>query len=130
MRSRHHCAGWTIVACVMAPASATAAGQVLSCRQQGVEMIVGGAAAVQDCIPLASHPTVAISPTPAPERVTVAQQRDRDQDRRAILETELARERQQLEWLRRQGDAADGASLSRTQSNLAALSRELARLPR
>lgn len=73
---------------------------------------------------------------PAPEQLRTAsasmggQQRERDQQARAILESELARTRGQLQALSSHGgDAGKQAQLERLRNDEAALQRELARRP-
>lgn len=61
---------------------------------------------------------------------TAGQQRERDQQARAILESELARTRSQLQVLSSQGgDAGKLAQQERLRNDEAALQRELARRP-
>ena len=105
------------------------------CQSGAVEMIVGGSAPTA-----CSRPAGVSTPsTTAPlrgvavagrERVDAAAQRDRDSDRRRILESEWQREQGSLADLLRQGASADGAQLARTRANLQALRAELDRLPR
>jgi hypothetical protein len=99
--------------------------------------------------PSAAKPT-ASSPTPAGARVDSAEQRARDSDARLILEAELKKaQARQAELLReynggqpdKQGDEARNyqkyldrvadlkANLARTDSDVAGIQRELARLP-
>ena len=52
-------------------------------------------------------------------------QRERDRDRQAILQQEMAREQQTLNTLLRAGAQADPQALRRTRDNLSALQREL-----
>lgn len=101
------------------------------CQSGRVEMIVGGVAPAADC---PARP--AARPTPSGhaagsanvgERIDPAVQRERDSDRRRILEEELAKEQAVLTGLMRQGTAADPATVARTQANVAAVRQELAR---
>lgn len=101
------------------------------CQSGRVEMIVGGVAPTADCpARAAARPTspghVAGNGSGG-ERIDPAVQRERDSDRRRILEEELAREQAVLAGLQRQGAAADAATVARTQANVAAVRQELAR---
>jgi len=110
------------ISAVALPAAAQrTAAQPFVCRQDGVEMIVGGADGVS-CGKGAAPGDV----SPALHRVTHELQRSRDDERRHILLDELKREEDSLQRARRSGDAAD---MARTQQNLLALHRELDRLP-
>lgn len=88
------------------------------CRQGRVEVIVGGS---QGC----TEPAAA-APAPASPQARDPQ-RQRDQDRRAILETELRQEQAALATLLKDGRPADPAARRRVQDNIDALLRELAR---
>lgn len=63
----------------------------------------------------------------SPMKIEPVVQRERDQERRRILEEELQKEQSVLGSLLKQGPNADAAALARTHSNLAALRQELAR---
>lgn len=110
------------VVCVAARAQAASV-----CRISGVEMIIGGApqAACNVDPPTAGRRTSVASI--GSERVAPEIQHERDRERRRILEDELQRERGAMARLLKEGAAADAAALARTESNLAALQRELAR---
>ncbi|MEK8031078.1 hypothetical protein AACH06_09655 [Ideonella sp. DXS29W] len=120
-----------VIALVAAPVGAVetlTGGAASVCREGKVEMIIGGARAASTCTgstraaaPVASRTAV------SPMRISDTEQRQRDQDRRAILESELQRERQTLAEQTRQGSGVDEAAVNRTRSNLAALQRELGR---
>ncbi len=101
------------------------------CQAGRVEMIVGGTVPPNDCAarPGARPPALAAraGAASAGERVDPAVQRERDSDRRRILEDELAHEQAVLAGLLRQGPAADTAAVARTQANVAAVRQELAR---
>lgn len=98
------------------------------CREGKVEMIIGGARAANNCAGSARAAAPAADrPAMGPMRVSATEQRQRDQDRRAILESELQRERQTLAEQTRPGSGVDEAAVNRTRSNLAALQRELGR---
>lgn len=105
------------------------------CQSGAVEMIVGGSAPTA-CSPpagvsaLSSNPPLRGVAVAGRERVDAAAQRERDSDRRRILESEWQREQGSLADLLRQGASADGAQLARTRANLQALRAELDRLPR
>jgi len=102
-------------------------------------MIVGGAApaacagggasstASAAALTPASGSIAARSSGPAGLRIEPGVQRERDQERRRILEDELQREQSVLNNLLKSGSGADAATVSRTQSNLSALRQELAR---
>lgn len=142
MRRPHsHRSLWTctgVIAMLLAsPAQAVetlTGGAALVCRSGNVEMIIGGTQAANACgnatrAPVPSAGRTATSPmaTIASARVSDVEQRQRDQDRRAILEGELQRERQTLAEQTRPGSGIDEAAVNRTRSNLAALQRELGR---
>jgi hypothetical protein len=101
------------------------------CQSGRVEMIVGGVAQAADCParaaarPFSTGHAASIASTG--ERIDPAVQRERDSDRRRILEEELAKEQAVLTGLIRPGTAADPATVARTQANVAALRQELAR---
>lgn len=96
----------------------------------------------------ASAPAVASAPRPADSKVEPAAQRQRDADARRILESELRREEDKLAGLKaeykngepdRQGNernyqtyldrvSALKASITRTESDIAAIKRELAKI--
>lgn len=99
-----------------------------ACRTGRVEMIVGGAAESADC---ANGRTAATPATTGREaRVDAGAQRVRDDDRRAILQQEVARERDELSRLASAPSSeANRLALERTRTNLAALQRELSRAP-
>lgn len=104
---------------------------------------------VQGQRPRSGTPVPASGPRPADSRVDPAAQRARDSDSRRILETELKREEDQLEQLRkdynngepeRRGDeknyqkyldrvAEMKAAIARKEADVAALRRELGKLP-
>lgn len=104
---------------------------------------------VQGQRPRSGTPVPASGPRPADSRVDPAAQRARDSDSRRILETELKREEDQLEQLRkdynngepeRRGDeknyqkyldrvAEMKAAIARKEADVAALKRELGKLP-
>jgi hypothetical protein len=110
------------VVCVTARAQAASV-----CRISGVEMIIGGtpqAACSVDPPSAGRRMSVA---SISGERIAPEVQHERDRERRRILEDELQRERSAMARLLKQGAAADAAALARTESNLAALQRELAR---
>jgi hypothetical protein len=86
------------------------------CRQGRVELIVGG---TQGCVEVAQPEPAGAAP--------LAPQRQRDLDRRAILETEIRQEQAALAALQRDGRPADPATRRRVQDNIDALMRELAR---
>jgi hypothetical protein len=113
-----------------------AAPAVTVCQAGSVEMIVGGAAAAPCGFSLPAANAVAPAGTAVAlrsgpsqrERVAPQTQRERDGERRRILESEWQREHHTLAELQRQGAMADGAQLARTRANLAALQGELSRL--
>lgn len=89
------------------------------CLQGRVQLIVGGA---QTC-----------ATTPAPAQASpplAASQHQRDQDRLAILQAELRRERQALTALPPDGQPIDLSTRRRVQDNIDALLRELSRTAR
>lgn len=89
-------------------------------------------AADRKTVAFASRPvTVAHNPVSAkPSPLPGSQQRERDQHARAILESELARTRNQLQALAAQaGDADKQTQMTRLRNDEAALQRELARHP-
>lgn len=126
---------WTfasvIAALIAVPAGATetlAGGAATVCREGKVEMIIGGTQPVSACNSPSRAPAPSAGRTSMTSvRVSDAEQRQRDQDRRVILENELQRERQALADQLRPGSGADEAAVNRTRSNLAALQRELGR---
>jgi hypothetical protein len=100
------------------------------CRAGGVEMIVGGPSAAECAAPQVAATGITVtarSPASGALRVEPAVQRERDQERRRILEEEFQHEQALLSSLLKQGPAADPAGIVRTQQNLAALRQELAR---
>ncbi|MFZ2987577.1 hypothetical protein [Ideonella sp.] len=132
------------LACALAPITASAAPGTEPQRCQaarGVELIVGGSATppcdaawALQTPPPRTPASANSSPVASPLQVTAGEQRQRDQDRRAILTQELAQEQQRLAQLllRRPGAESDGdhAALQRSRSNLLALQRELDRTER
>ena len=100
-----------------------------ACHPARVEMIVGGMPESTEC---ADSNRAAAAPAfnGREARVDAGTQRVRDVDRRAILQQEVARERDELARL---GSAtsseANRQALERTRTNLAALQRELSRAP-
>lgn len=105
------------------------------CQSGAVEMIVGGSAPTACSRPAGVSTPSATAPVrgvavAGRERVDASAQRERDSDRRRILESEWQREQGSLADLLRQGASADGAQLARTRANLQALRAELDRLPR
>lgn len=101
------------------------------CRAGRVEMIVGGTVPPTDCAARAAGrlPAMAAGAGAAAggERIDPAVQRERDSDRRRILEDELAHEQAVLAGLLRQGPAADAAAVARSRANVAAVRQELVR---
>ena len=105
-------------------ASLWSADRTFSCRPPRVQMIVGGAGEVADCT--AGHASAARDVRES--RVSVATQRLRDDDRRAILLQELAHEQAALARLGSAAPSDETAqAFARTRDNLAALQRELSR---
>jgi hypothetical protein len=103
------------------------------CQAGRVEMIVGGVAPAADCSsPVAGRsqpPASALAAASRGERVAPAVQRERDSDRRRILEDELRHEQDALVQQLRRGETTDADALGRTRANIAALQGELSRLP-
>jgi hypothetical protein len=97
----------------------------LRCQVGQVELLLGGQAGTQ-----CSGETRAAKPATgvAEARVGVELQRQRDEDRRSILLREQEREQALLLRLQ-QARPADADAVARTQANLQALQREIARLP-
>lgn len=123
---------WACVGVIATLIAASAgASEATVCREGKVEMIIGGAQATNACGGAARAPAPSAGRTSTPSmtsvRISDVEQRQRDQDRRAILENELQRERQTLADQLRPGSGADEAAVNRTRSNLAALQRELGR---
>lgn len=119
--------GWVAAALALQ----ASAGAATVCQSGRVEMIVGGVAPTADC-PARAPTKLAAAGHGAGganggERIDPPVQRERDSDRRRILEEELAREQAVLAGLQRQGAAADAATVARTQANVAAVRQELAR---
>jgi hypothetical protein len=86
---------------------------------------VGAPATVASAGPLRTN---AVPPAPTPAdfpRVSNTEQRSRDTDRRAILESELANERSNLENARKQ---AQKDSIALHERNIEALSKEMSKL--
>jgi hypothetical protein len=116
-----------------APASASATlwsadRSFTPCRSSGVEMIVGGAPEPTGC-PNERQPAPSAS-VARDARVGAGAQRLRDDDRRAILLQEVARERDEQSRLAAAPSSdANRQALERVRTNLAALQRELARTP-
>jgi len=119
-------------------------------EQRGCKAIEGAPVTiVQTVKPPSPPPAAASAPRPANSRVDPAQQKARDDDRRAILNAELQSEQQKLADLQREynngqperrGDernyqryldrvAEMKASLARKEADIAALKRELDKLP-
>ena len=130
-------------ALLAASAGATASGTVPVCHEGSVELLVGGPGARCEDGPARRGPPPrsalstprlagdAPSADQVPAQIPTQLQRQRDRDRLAILQQELAREQQALGTLLRAGAQADPDALRRTRDNLAALQRELgAILPR
>ncbi|GAA0743817.1 hypothetical protein LRH25_06675 [Ideonella azotifigens] len=131
MRLARRIAALALLAGLVPGASAWAGGEpgrVQVCRVGAVELIVGGQAAGQDCQPGDQRRKLQASPATTGETgIPTGVQKVRDQERRRILEEELAREQAAMSDLQKQGATADPGSLARTQSNLVALRQELAR---
>lgn len=119
-------------------------------EEKGCRTIEGAPITViQGPRPRAGTPVPASGPRPAESRIDPAQQRTRDNDSRRILESELRREEDQLAQLQREysggeperrGDeknfqkyldrvAEMKAAIARKESDVAALRREIAKLP-
>lgn len=122
------------VALLAASAWATSSGTVPVCRDGTVEMLVGGTGARCDAglgpdrLVRGRRGAANESPAGAPSAeaaVPTQVQRERDRDRQAILQQEMAREQQTLNTLLRAGAQADPQALRRTRDNLSALQREL-----
>jgi len=107
------------LALLLAAGVATAAHA--DCRRGGVEWIVGGPVQV-DCD--AKAPAAGGRDGGAHLKVAATQQRARDDERLGILAQELAQEERRLP------QAPDADSAMRIRDNIAALKREIARLPR
>lgn len=126
-RLRRTAVGWVAAALALQGS----AGAATVCQSGRVEMIVGGVAPTADCPKRAAgrlgSPGHVAGSASSGERIDPAVQRERDSDRRRILEEELAREQAVLAGLQRQGAAADAATVARTQANVAAVRQELAR---
>jgi hypothetical protein len=91
-------------------------------------MIVGGLPEPADCT--GNRAAVPASGSGREARVDAGAQRVRDDDRRAILQQEVARERDELSRLvSAPSSEANRQALERTRTNLAALQRELSRAP-
>jgi len=104
---------------------------------------------IQGSRPRTGSPVPASGPRPADSKVEPAQQRARDGDARRILESELKKEEEQLEQMRkefnngepeRRGDernyqkyldrvAEMKAAIARKESDIAAIKREISKLP-
>ena len=104
---------------------------------------------IQGTRPRTGSPVPASGPRPADSKVEPAQQRARDGDARRILESELKKEEEQLEQMRkefnngepeRRGDernyqkyldriAEMKAAIARKESDIAAIKREISKLP-
>ena len=104
---------------------------------------------IQGARPRTGSPVPASGPRPADSKVEPAQQRARDGDARRILESELKKEEEQLEQMRkefnngepeRRGDernyqkyldrvAEMKAAIARKESDIAAIKREISKLP-
>lgn len=142
-------AGLALAALLSATAQADdAAVSPLQCDSGSVSILVGGAGLRQDSSPCRGFGS-ARAPAPGPsasrrgatllpvraatapgERVDALTQRQRDSDRRSILEAELASETAQLQRLQQAGGGDTNAALGRSRANVQALQRELALLPR
>lgn len=120
-------------ALLAASAGAASSGTVPVCHDGAVELLVGGPGArCSESLGQVGPPTRSTlsSPrqtadAPASTQVPAQLQRQRDRDRQAILQQELAREQQALVSLLKAGAQADPNALRRTRGNLAALQREL-----
>ena len=136
--------------CPGSPVLYTDAMTAQEAKEKGCRTLEGNAITViQSPRPRADASAPASGPRPAETRVDPAEQRSRDSDARRILETELRREEAQLATMRkdfnngepqRQGDernyqkyldrvAEMKAALARKESDVAALKRELSKLP-
>lgn len=113
---------------VLAPIAGAQAAAV--CRSGRVELILGGLAPAADCpAPAAARPprpAIAVAASAHSERIAPEVQRERDSERRRILEDELRHEQQALV---QQQQRSDAEALGRTRANIAALQGELSRLP-
>jgi hypothetical protein len=118
-------------------------------RERGCTTIEGAPITIVQSPPRKPAPPAASTPRPAGERVDPGVQRERDNDARRILNDELAREEARLADLRREyndgqperrGDernyqryldrvAEMKAGIVRKEADIAALRRELAKLP-
>jgi hypothetical protein len=119
-------------------------------EEKGCRTIEGAPITViQGARPRTGSPVPASGPRPSESRIDPAQQRTRDNDSRRILESELRREEEQLGTLQREynggeperrGDeknfqkyqdrvAEMKAAIARKESDIAALRREIAKLP-
>jgi hypothetical protein len=123
-------------------------------EQRGCKVIEGAPVTIVETVrpnpPPTSTPAAASAPRPAQSRVDPAQQRARDDDRRRILADELVREQQRLGELQRDYNngqperlgsernyqryldrvAEMKAALARKEADVAALQREIDKLPR
>jgi len=119
-------------------------------KEKGCRTIEGAPVTViQGQRPRTGAPVPASGPRPADSKVDPAQQRARDGDARRILESELKKEEEQLEQMRkeynngepeRRGDernyqkyqdrvAEMKAAIARKESDIAAIKREISKLP-
>jgi hypothetical protein len=119
-------------------------------KEKGCRTIEGAPVTViQGQRPRTGSPVPASGPRPADSKVDPAQQRARDGDARRILESELKKEEEQLEQMRkeynngepeRRGDernyqkyqdrvAEMKAAIARKESDIAAIKREITKLP-
>jgi hypothetical protein len=150
----HAQTGGTVYRCPGPPVLYTDALSAAEAREKGCRTIEGAPITVLQSprprAPAADGATAAVpAARPAGARVDPAEQRSRDSDRRAILEAELKREQQKLAELQReynngQPERIGGernyakylervsqmkAGIERKESDIAAIQREIAKLP-
>lgn len=148
--------GGVVYRCPGPPVLYTDALTPAEAQQRGCRTIEGAPISVMPSTPRprpeaapGAAPAAASAPRPAGSRVDPTEQRSRDSDRRAILEAELRREQQRLAELQREynngqperrGDernyqryldrvAEMKAGIERKEGDIAAIRRELGKLP-
>jgi hypothetical protein len=141
----------TVYRCPGPPILYTDALSAAEAQQRNCRTIEGAPITVMRSAPAAAKPAPVLSsaPRPAEQRIDPADQRARDSDARRILEAELQREQERMAELQkeynngepeRRGDernyekyiertAGLKAAITRKEADLAAIRRELAKLP-
>jgi hypothetical protein len=141
--------GGTVYRCPGPPVLYTDAISAEEAREKGCRTIDGApVTVVQSVKPRSPAPAAASGPRPADSKVDPASQRQRDSDARRILEAELQREEDKLTQLRRDYNNGEPerrgeernyqtyldrvaqmkAGIARTEADIAAIKRELAKL--